>query len=86
MNGEFEHNTFILTQTECNGWFRTIAYDFRFHQTIRVCRTDPRRANEKLKISASKKRYARYSFALTKLLISAHVCFSKAAEIKFYIA
>lgn len=67
MNDEFEYmNIFvILTKIECNCWFGTIAYDFRFHQTIRICCTDSRRANIKLKISASKKRYARYSFALS---------------------
>lgn len=62
VNVEREFHTFaiILTKTERDDWLGTIAHDLRFQRALRIRRTDSRGANVKQKISASRKRYARY--------------------------
>lgn len=57
---QFHTFAIILTKTERDGWFGTIARDLRFQRAQGIRRTDFRSANVIQKVSASKKRYAHY--------------------------
>lgn len=65
---QFHTFTIILTKTERDGWLGTIAHDLRFQRALQIRRTDFRTANVKQKVSASKKRYARYFLICDKSL------------------